>query len=123
MKAPEELDMEIREERSEGALVIAPAGRVDSNTSGELEGWLQNRLAAGERRLVIDLAGVEYISSAGLRVLLLTLNKLKAAGGRLALCSMGESVREVFELAGFTAIFTIETSRDLARARVVQAAT
>ena len=115
--------MEIREERSEGALVVAPVGRVDSNTAGELERRLLSRLAAGERQLVIDLADVEYISSAGLRVLLLALNKLKAAGGRLALCSMGQSVREVFELAGFTAIFIIEASRDLARARVVDAAT
>jgi anti-anti-sigma factor len=113
--------MEIREERSDGTLVVVPVGRVDSGTAGALEGRLLDRLAAGHRQLVIDLAEVQYISSAGLRVLLLTLNKLKAVGGRLVLCSMGHSVREVFELAGFTAIFEIEPSREQARARLPEA--
>ncbi len=102
--------LEVREERSDGILFVAPVGRVDSGTAGTLESRLLERLAQGERRVVIDLADVQYISSAGLRILLLVLNKLKAVGGRLALCSMGRSVGEVFELAGFTTIFAIESS-------------
>ncbi len=115
--------LRILEEASAAALVVAPVGRVDSSTAGDLERRLLERLAEGERRVVIDLADVQYISSAGLRVLLLTLNKLRSAGGRLVLCSMGQSVREVFELAGFTTIFTIEASRGLAQARILEAAT
>ena len=65
------------EERVGATLVIAPAGRVDSVSSGELERHVVARLDAGERQLVIDLAGVAYISSAGLRVLLLAAKRLK----------------------------------------------
>lgn len=110
--------MEIREDRGDGVLVVVPLGRIDSNTSGALEKRLLQHLAGGEKRLVVDLLGVEYISSAGLRVLLLAANKLRPLGGQLVLCSMGQSVREVFELAGFTAVFTIEASRELALARL-----
>jgi anti-sigma B factor antagonist len=110
--------MEIREERQGGILVIAPVGRVDSNTAGELERKLLRGLKGGETRLVIDLESVAYISSAGLRVLLLAANTARPEGGQIVLCSMGESVREVFELAGFTTVFAIEASRDLALARL-----
>ena len=110
--------MEIREDREDGILVIAPVGRIDSNTSGTLEKTLLGHIARGEKRVIIDFLGVEYISSAGLRVLLLAANKLRPLGGQLVLCSLGTSVREVFELAGLTALFTIEASRELALARL-----
>lgn len=110
--------MEIGEERSGGALVLAPAGRVDSVSAGELERLLVARLDAGERRLVIDLTGVEYISSAGLRVLLLAAKRLKAPAGALALCGMGPGVRTVLDLAGFTPLFVVEPAREQALARV-----
>jgi anti-anti-sigma factor len=109
--------MEIREERDGQAVVVAPVGRVDSGTARELEKALLGRVAAGDRRLVVDLQGVEYISSAGLRVLLLGANALRPVGGSLVLCAMRESVREVFELAGFTDIFTTFGSREQALAR------
>ena len=111
--------MEIREERHDEVLVIAPVGRVDSNSSGELERRLLRHVAEGAVRLVIDLLGVEYISSAGLRVLLLTANKLRPLGGQVVLCSMGRTVREVFDLAGLTALFPIEASQDEALVRIV----
>ncbi len=110
--------MEIKEERTDGILVVALVGRIDSNTSDALEKAVLEHVARGEKRVVIDLGGVEYISSAGLRVLLLVANKLRPLGGQLALCSLGQSVREVFELAGLTALLTIETSRERARARL-----
>lgn len=110
--------MEIREERQDDILVVAPVGRVDSNTAGELERKLLQRLTGGDARLVLDLGSVAYISSAGLRVLLLAANTAQPRGGQIVLCSMGASVREVFELAGFTTVFAIEASRDLALARL-----
>ena len=94
--------MEIREESRDEVLRVAPAGRIDSHTSGELERRLLRHVAEGIRRIVIDLLGVEYISSAGLRVLLLTTNRLRPLGGQVVLCSMGRPVREVFDLAGLT---------------------
>ena len=110
--------MEIREEKAGAALVIAPSGRVDSVSSGELERHLVSRLDAGERRLVIDLAGVEYISSAGLRVLLVAAKRLRPPAGALVLCGIGPSVRTVLELAGFMSLFAVEPARAQALARI-----
>ena len=110
--------MEIGEEKADGALVIAPVGRVDSVSSGELERHVVARLDAGARRVVIDMAGVEYISSAGLRVLLVAAKRLKPPVGALELCGLGPSVRTVLELAGFTSLFTIEPARAQALARI-----
>jgi anti-anti-sigma factor len=106
--------MDIREETENGVTVVAPHGRVDSVSSAELEKALVGRLDAGARHLVVDLGGVEYISSAGLRVLLMLAKKLQGTGGRLVLCAMPESVRLVFELAGFLPIFEIEDTRQAA---------
>lgn len=110
--------MEIAEERHDDVLVIAPVGRFDTNTSGRLEDRLRGHLDAGEKRLVIDMLGVDYVSSAGLRVLLMAAKRLQEVGGHLVLCSMNQGVRHVFELAGFLPIFTIEASRDVALARL-----
>jgi anti-anti-sigma factor len=110
--------MTITQHRYPRALAIAPVGRVDSTTSGTLEDALDSALRAGERRLVIDLAGVEYISSAGLRVLLVLARRLRESQGSLVLCAMAEPVRQVFELAGFLPLFVVEPSRDAAVARL-----
>jgi stage II sporulation protein AA (anti-sigma F factor antagonist) len=110
--------MEIREDRPDDVLVVAPAGRIDSNSSGGLERRLLEHVSAGETRIVMDLQDVDYISSAGLRVLLLAANKLRPQGGQIVLCSLGRSVREVFDIAGFTSILSIEPSRELALARL-----
>ena len=110
--------MEIAEEKQGEVLILAPGGRVDSASSGQLETALLKNLETGQSRLVVDLAAVEYISSAGLRVLLMLVKKLQGSGGRLVLCAMPESVRLVFELAGFLPLFEIEGSREAAVARL-----
>jgi anti-anti-sigma factor len=109
--------MEIGEEQVGGTLVIAPRGRVDSVSSNELERQVVARLDGGARRLVLDLAGVDYISSAGLRVLLLAAKRLKPPQGTLVLCGLGPSVRTVLELAGFMSLFAVEPAREQALAR------
>jgi anti-anti-sigma factor len=110
--------MEIVDEREGGVAVVAPSGRVDSVSSAELEAALLRHLEADEKQLVVDLGAVEYISSAGLRVLLMLAKKLQGGGGRLVLCAMPDSVRLVFELAGFLSIFEIEDSRAVALSRL-----
>jgi anti-anti-sigma factor len=110
--------MEIVETREGGAVVVAPTGRVDSTTSNRLERHLSILLASGERHIVVDFARVEYISSAGLRVMLVLARRLKDARGALALCAMGAPVRHVFELAGFMPLFAVDGSREAAVRRV-----
>ena len=110
--------MRIGEEKDGRALVIAPEGRVDSVSSGELERLVVSRIDAGETRVVLDLSAVEYISSAGLRVMLLAAKRLKEPPAGLVLCGMGPSVRTVLELAGFLPLFAVEARREQALARL-----
>jgi anti-anti-sigma factor len=110
--------MDIHEARERGAVVVAPVGRIDSTTSDRLEHHLVALVASGERKLVVDFAGVEYISSAGLRVMLALAKKMKDARGTVALCAMGEPVRMVFSLAGFLPLFAVDATRDAAITRV-----
>ena len=63
---------------------------------------------------MVDFGGVEYISSAGLRVMLSLAKRVREKKGGLALCALGDGVRQVFELAGFLPLFVIQTTRDLA---------
>ena len=110
--------MDIREERVGDVVVVVPVGRVDSTTSSELDARLAALHAAGCRRLVVDFSAVEYISSAGLRVMLGLAKRAKDTGGRAALCALDPTVRQVFDLAGFTALFSVAPGRDQAVALV-----
>jgi anti-anti-sigma factor len=110
--------MQIAEARQDGVLVMTPAGRIDTTTAGALETRLAAALAGVSPRLVLDLSGVDYISSAGLRVLLVAARRLQATDGRLVLCAMGPPVRQVFQLAGFLPLFTIQDTRDAAVAQL-----
>jgi anti-anti-sigma factor len=106
--------MEIAEEKRSGVLVLAPIGRLDTNTSGSLESRLLRALAEGEASLTVDLERIDYVSSAGLRVLLMIAKRLRPPAGRLVLCGLTPAVRQTFDLAGFSALFAIEPSRDAA---------
>ena len=103
--------MTINEAHEAGVVVVSPQGRIDSTTSAILERHLQGVAAAGQTRVVVDFTGVDYISSAGLRVLLALAKRGRDQKGRVALFGMNDSVRQVFELAGFVALFTIAPTR------------
>jgi anti-anti-sigma factor len=87
--------------------VVAVDGRLDTTNYNELEAVVNKLIDEGVKDVVFDLSALEYISSSGLRVMLLTLKKTSAAGGKLILCNMKEGIREIFEISGFTTIFTI----------------
>ena len=88
------------------ALEIALAGRLDTMTAPELEAEL-NKDLGGADSLTLDFGKLDYISSAGLRVLL-TAHKAMAAKGGMKICNVNEVVQEVFEVTGFADIVTIE---------------
>ena len=110
--------MEILQDRDGDVTVVAPVGRLDSASAPLLRSALATLDAAGERRLVVDLGRVDYISSAGLGVLFALAKRTREIGGALAICSLGEQVRRVFDLAGYIPYFTVAASRDEAVARV-----
>ena len=95
------------EKKAEGtSLTIALTGRLDTVTAPELEGALKDSLD-GVTKLVIDLEKLEYISSAGLRVLLAA-QKMMNLQGEMKVTHVSEVVMEVFEVTGFSDILTIE---------------
>lgn len=89
------------------ATVFSPAGRLDSNSTGAAEKLVLARMDEGATRIVFDFADLDYISSAGLRLILVAAKRVKAAGGKLALCNMQDHIREVFAMSGFLAILTV----------------
>ena len=98
--------MDIKEETRGDIVVLGPVGRIDTNTAPELETSVRPHLESGTAQLVLDMGGVEYTSSAGLRVILAAAKRLKAKG-RFTLCALTPAVRQVFELAGFVDILDI----------------
>lgn len=106
--------MQIAEARRDGVVAVVPDGRIDTTTAPMLEGHLNALLTGGARRIVVDFSRVDYISSAGLRVMLLAARRMKESNGRLALCAFPEPVRQVFQLAGFLPLFTVCESQDAA---------
>ena len=87
--------------------VVALAGNLDSNTSPQAQQALEGILEGGGRKLVVDFTALDYISSAGLRVLLGAAKRLSAAGGALRLFGLNETVREVFDISGFSTILAV----------------
>ncbi|MDQ1336385.1 MAG: hypothetical protein QG552_3335 [Thermodesulfobacteriota bacterium] len=87
--------------------IITVTGRIDAVTAPEFETRLLDWINAGETRLIVDLGGLEYISSAGLRSILTIAKNLKTKQGKLALCSLRDTVKEVFEISGFSTIIPV----------------
>jgi anti-sigma B factor antagonist len=99
--------MEVDEKKENGVYILVLKGRLDSNTSDQFGEKLYSLIQAGENKLVLDLAGVDYISSAGLRVIIKSVKDLKRNDGKLCLCSMKDYIREVFDLSGIATILPI----------------
>lgn len=97
--------MEIKTERNEGKLTVSLEGRLDTTTAPELEVAIKD--LDGVTELIIDMAKLEYISSAGLRVLLAA-QKVMNKQGSMLIKNVCSDIMEVFEITGFTDILTID---------------
>ncbi len=106
--------MEIRQADNNGVIVLELEGRLDTLSSNVLEKKLADLLAANEHKLLLDFSGLDFISSSGLRVLLSAGKQLKPVRGKMALCALNSNVREVFDVAGFTMLFSIFPSAESA---------
>jgi len=102
--------MEIFQENSNGVEVFSVKGSLDSNTSAEFEARIYTTLESGQHRLVLNLQDLDYISSAGIRVVLKTTKDLKRMDGNIVLCTLQDYVREVFDIAGLDGYLNIENS-------------
>jgi len=106
--------LEIRQEEAGGIRVLALTGRLDTETAADFELAVQDLLGAGERHFLVDVSGIGYVSSAGLRVLLSLAKQLDGGKGSLRLCGLSAAVRQVFDVAGFGKLFAIFPNRDAA---------
>ena len=99
--------MEISKDKNDKFDVLRLNGHLDTNTAPDAETALNEIVSGGGSSILVDFTDLEYISSAGLRVLLSTAKKLKTINGELVLCGMNKLVTEVFEISGFSTIFKI----------------
>ena len=99
--------MEIIEDEKNGISIFKLNGRLDSNTSQGFEKKIFQAITDGSKHMVIDFKDLDYISSAGLRVILKATKALKREDGSIMLCSMQDYVKEVFEIAGFDSFLPI----------------
>jgi anti-anti-sigma factor len=104
--------MEIATRKQGGAAVVSVTGRIDAVTAPEFEAKLAALIAAGDTVLLLDMNGLEYISSAGLRSILSTAKKLKAKEGKVLFCGLQGPVKEVFKISGFGSLFKISETEE-----------
>lgn len=108
----------IAQEALENARLISIAGQLNSGNSTSVENEITGLIDRGDHRLLLDLSSLEYISSAGLRVVLVVAKRLKAERGQLILFGMQPQVREVFEISGFLSILEVAPTREEAISRI-----
>jgi anti-anti-sigma factor len=108
--------LDLARERHGGVLVLALSGRLDNDNAGDFQLAVQEALAAGERHLVLDLAGLSYLSNAGLRTLGRLAKSLATPTTSLRIAGLSPALRQVFEAAGATVLFEVYPSRAAALA-------
>ena len=99
--------MDIKESKTDGVTVLALSGRLDTLNYGVLEKKLQSMFDDQQIRIVLDCKDLDYVSSSGLRILLMYLKKANSTGGKLTLSQLSRNIREIFDISGFTSIFDI----------------
>lgn len=104
--------MEIILKEQEGVSVFKLTGRLDSKTSPEFEQRVFEAIEKGAKQFIVDFENLDYISSAGLRVILKATKDLKRSEGKFVLCSMKDYVKEVFEISGFDSFLPIVSTMD-----------
>ncbi|OAN43035.1 anti-anti-sigma factor [Paramagnetospirillum marisnigri] len=107
--------MEIREETVGDATILSPLARVDSSSAKIFEAKVLTVVNSGTPKIVIDFSELNYISSAGLRVVLVGA-KMMRGGRKFVLCGMTPNIREIFDVSGFTKILSIYPDRAAALA-------
>jgi anti-sigma B factor antagonist len=99
--------MQILSESVDNVTVVRLEGNLDTNTSTDAQNFINKAIDDGVAKIVVSLEKVDFVSSAGLRVLLVTAKKLGGTGGSLRVCGLNETVTEVFEISGFSTILSV----------------
>jgi len=110
--------MEIEKKQEQEVAVASVKGRIDAVSSPEFEKEMAELIAEGNNILILDLVGLDYISSAGLRTIITITKKIKERDGKLLISGLKGMVKEVFEISGFNAIIPIFESVESARSQI-----
>ena len=97
-----------------------PEGRLDSTNAREFKALALGHIEGGEKGIIVDFSNLDYISSAGIRVVEIASRTLEKSGGRFTLCAMSDSVSRVFHITGFDRIIAVVDTLEQALARAAQ---
>lgn len=103
--------MNVNTETSGNSLVIALDGRVDSSNAAEFNTALENATGDSDLGVVLDCENLQYISSAGLRVILTTAKSLQSSQRQFVICTLSNPIQDIFVISGFDQIINIQGSR------------
>jgi anti-anti-sigma factor len=104
--------MDIAHEETNGVVCIRLVGRLDADSAPQAETTVRELMQQGKTRLLFDLSGMDYISSAGLRVILIAVKALQAKQGKVVLSALTPYVREIFDVSNFSSIIPITDTVD-----------
>lgn len=104
--------MSMNQSKEGDVTVLAIDGNLDAEGTQAMEEVVVGLLESGEKALLFDFSGLDYINSSGLRVLVLAYQRLKKASGKVAICGVKDYIQEVFEVSGYDKIFPLFGSRE-----------
>ena len=104
----------IESTRNNGILTLKVAGRLDSGNADFFHNQVKATFADDDRAVIMDLSGLEYISSAGLRIMSMVAKTLEKRNAKFALHSLSDSIKEVFQISGFDKVINIHASQSQA---------
>ncbi len=103
--------MDITSRRTEDALIVSAEGRVDGANARKFQKAVENVITDGDQAVILDMENLSYISSAGLRSILLIAKGLQKRSSKFAVCALQDPIREVFRIVGFDKIVSIYDSQ------------
>jgi anti-sigma B factor antagonist len=106
--------MNLKETITDKAIVIEIEGRLDTTNFSQLENKIMAYVDAGKINILVDCTNMDYVSSSGLRIFLMSLKKITSLNGQFVLCGLQENIQEIFEISGFTSIFKIYDNQEKA---------
>ena len=104
--------MEVTVKEVNEVSVLSFEGNLDTNTAPQAQEQIDQLIDGGSSKILINFHELNYISSAGLRVLLATAKKLKATSGDLKICGLNQTVQEVFDISGFSSILSVVATEE-----------
>ncbi len=104
--------LEFQDTTKAGIQIVSLSGRLEAGSAQSFEDHITSLTGSGNRKILVDLSGLEYLSSAGLRSMLSLARILSSLDGKLAVCSAKGIVKEVFTISGFAAAMNLMESQE-----------